>query len=903
MDTELTSEMRQRKAFDFLRDRARNAHIAGDGLLVNLLCHTGFQRLEELAKQKKLQLAFSDVAWMPIFAFYWLVNPSERYVIENAINELGRGTEEDGLVGQWVDRYRILVEQPLAGDAQLSPSLKDFPWPCFFAERSPEAETLLCHMVELVWFHGPSEEYWNQLAETWLQTAPVWTHRLLADLKARLHLQARLTSPSQPHALIPESEVEQLHAHNDIAELWMLHLHGRSAAVCEAAERLTPFLTSDSHRWRVLHDFIHFDSVYGPHEDSQGVRLARRRRLSVETPLLIFHDERQSWLSKALGEVFRARTQGAASKRWEIYMLAQLQELAALRLWDYGMWLGAIRAQAQANLEVVQWTDTHPDMSAQGLILAVRSFSASSPEKDATIRRAIDTLEFAPTEVLSALGESLLATYPKQKHSAKGLLQDLTDLLPSETWPGLARWTTAYIQESSEDRTSGWHLAPATHWLWVLPVLPPDSSVWAMLQPEALRMASSSLCWRSNYGKFLRRWILFSPKPLALEVVEAMTSHPETGSGERFARVEHLIEFEEWNLTYKRAYTSRLLRTAASASEAFVLAKHLEEADLSVRENTLREGVIQNVRITITHAAPQSHVKGFVFSPAMGVNLVNTWRLEDQPLLEELIAAVNSPNVVTEYLSWLFQTIQLLVANGPVEFAKFVQPHVTHWTHQLPRGRKAMDAEDGPLSIVQWNRGGEGEIALMLGWLAFQLPEKLGSESHSLVIAWARQMLLIGESEPLDLVIYCCAVVALQGHASTSAEPLSLMETAILSLSARVDHGSNNLDSLANALRKISYLINFEVFEVPVVAGSPSPVNAFVAVLARLIPRFAKSPHASLRSAVAAVVWQLEKHGRQEAWVKESLAALEQDHRARVRFEATGGWKEAHARAMVSSSP
>jgi len=108
---------------------------------------------------------------------------------------------------------------------------------------------------------------------------------MLHGLRTRLELQTRLTSPKNTNSLFPESDVNKLRENDAIAELWLLHLHGRSAAVCEAAERLAPFLSAESQRWRVLHDFIHFDSIYGAAEDSQGVRIARRRRLSVETPL------------------------------------------------------------------------------------------------------------------------------------------------------------------------------------------------------------------------------------------------------------------------------------------------------------------------------------------------------------------------------------------------------------------------------------------------------------------------------------------------------------------------------------------------------------------------------------------------------------------------------------------
>jgi hypothetical protein len=895
METEPSEAERQTRAFGFLADHARNAHIAGDGLLVGLLCQTGLHQIADLAAEKKLLLAFHEIAWMPIFALYWLVAPTERYAIEQALRVFEHRTDEDVLLAQWIERYRISVEQPLAGDAGLSPKLEAFAWPNAFAKRSPEAETLVSHLVELAWFHSPDDEHWKQIAEAWLRSAPAWTHDMLTALKTRLLLQARLTAPSEQHALVSEGESEKLREHYDIAELWLLHLHGRSAAVCDAAERLSPFLSAESHRWRVVHDFIHFDSIYGPREDSQGVRLARRRRLSVETPLLVFHDERAERLTNTLADLFRARSEGAASKRWDIYMLARLHELAALRLWDYGMWLEATRAQAQANLELAQWTNPDPVRTAHGLALAVRSFCANPPEKDSSVRKAIDTLEFATAGVLRRLGRNLLQTYPKQKHSAADLLEDLTDLLPAEIWPELAQWTLAYVHESSEHRTSGWKMAPATHWHWVLPVLSHESPVWATLQREVLNMGKLSLCWSREYGAFLERWLLFAPSMNSRELAEAMTNHPETSPSECLSRAELLIEFEAWNPSLHGLYTRRLLPVAHSASEAVSLAKHLDEGDIDSREEILRDRISKNVREAIVRATPTPDTKEFGFAPVIGVDLVSHWQTDDLPLLEELIGAVNSPNVLTECLPWLLTTIQLLVAAGPVDFATIVETHVTAWTLHLPVGRKTM-GDSGPLSIMQWNSGSEGDIALALGWLAFQLPRKLGSTSHSIVIAWARKMLLMSESRPLDMAIYGTAMLALQMPANAAGEPLSLMETAMISLWSRSEHDPNAMQSLAGALRKVASLVEPEAFETPGGTDSPAAVNEFVAVLSRLIPHFAKTPRASLRAAVAALIYRLKKVNREEAWVKGTLEELQRDARARVRFEADGGWREAKAR-------
>ena len=102
-------------------------------------------------------------------------------------------------------------------------------------------------------------------------------------------------------------------------------------------------------------------------------------------------------------------------------------------------------------------------------------------------------------------------------------------------------------------------------------------------------------------------------------------------------------------------------------------------------------------------------------------------------------------------------------------------------------------------------------------------------------------------------------------------------------------------------IRKLSSLINSEYFKVNTTESQTS-ADAFVAVLSRYISYFVKSPRASLRAAVASLLWRLEDQGRNEPWVAELLNTLKCDNRARVRFEADGGWQDARKRVVTRES-
>jgi hypothetical protein len=466
---------------------------------------------------------------MPIFALHWLVNPRERSIVANIVKKLPQPDPEDVAIGDWLANHAYLIEDPFTGDANLFQRLIALPWPTFFANRSIEAETLLTHLIELAWFRAPGEGGWEKIAEAWEKSGPSWATESITALRRRLVTQTRLTAPAKRYPMFPESSVEEVRHQSDFAELWLLHLYGRWDKVCTTVERLTPNVAGDSHQWRTLGDFAHIDDRATSRDESGSVHLARRRRLSADTPLLIFHDRRHERIESLLGEVFRAQGEENAHQRWEVFTLAMLHELSALRLWDFWMWVDAISAQSEGLLESMQWTEEHPELAAHALVLAVRGMASRDPDKDRITRRVIDVLEFAPAEVLAQLAEGLLATYPLQKHNAAKLLDDITDLLPPALWPELARWTMSYADESAEWRSAGQQYAPAGHWFWALLEAPPESPVWTTLHPEMLRIACISNCWfRSETRGLIQRWFTRAPMSLAREVGETMIAVPET---------------------------------------------------------------------------------------------------------------------------------------------------------------------------------------------------------------------------------------------------------------------------------------------------------------------------------------------------------------------------------------
>jgi len=178
------------------------------------------------------------------------------------------------------------------------------------------------------------------------------------------------------------------------------------------------------------------------------------------------------------------------------------------------------------------------------------------------------------------------------------------------------------------------------------------------------------------------------------------------------------------------------------------------------------------------------------------------------------------------------------------------------------------------------------DIALMIGWLAFQLPRKLGVSAHEDVLFWVKQMLLAGGIKPLEMAIYGSVVVALETPQEKSADSLALFETAFISMLSKASYSSEAVSGLASAIRMLSSLINVERLN----NINSAPFIHFTGILSRFLPQILPSPHAELRSAIALFLWKLNNLGVEEPWVVNALKQLSKDNRARVRFESTGGW-------------
>src|ERR1035437_9941804 len=416
-----SSAQKQREAFDYLRQKAVTAHNEGDGLLANHLALVALNEATKLLKSKNCHLCLRDLRWAYIFAHYWLI---DGYLLDQDIKEAldcaPRETDKDKRLFDLLRTYNELLRAPLWSDPNKFVLLQTAYYDWMADDAAPEDLALLEHLIELLWWRGAQDECWEKVRGAWAttSTAPAKCKKLLDHLGQRLRLQSSLTGPGLLYPALDAKGAARWVKDFPNVELWTLKLQGDHAELDAAVTRRLPFVSDDPGLVRQLLDFQHLNYSHHKGLDPQALRLTRRRLF--ENPLLRFDEAREQLLSEVLGAIFQKDEKGQAYERFKVFRLGMLCEISALRLWDYGMWLDAVRAQSSAALELCRWGGDYVGFASHGLRLAVLSHSYTPKRK--LVQQGLDALEFANEAVREDLVRSILFSYPEQAYDVLSLL-------------------------------------------------------------------------------------------------------------------------------------------------------------------------------------------------------------------------------------------------------------------------------------------------------------------------------------------------------------------------------------------------------------------------------------------------------------------------------------------------
>lgn len=878
------------------------AHNEGDGLLANHLSIVALNEATRLLKTGGCYLSLRDLRWAYILVHYWLI---DGYLLDSEIEEaLTRAPQADATDRNLLDLLRLyskLVKEPLWSDPKELLILEHPQCEWMSGEGVPEDLALVEHLVELLWFRDPQGDSWGKVIDAWAAApnAPLECTRLLARLKQRLSLQSSLTIPGSLYQPPRLEDAEKWASDIPLAELWVQALHGNRAGVDAAVTRRLPFVSDDAAQVRQLLDFQHLTRAGGKDLDPQAVRLTRRRLL--DSPLLRFEETREQCLTGALGRIFQKDEVGLAYERRNAFRLAMLCEISSLRQWDFGGWLDAVRAQSTAGLELARWNNTPIIFASHGLLLAVLSLIYTREGR--LVRGGLDALEFATADVRERLVRNVIFCYPLQGYHAIHLLSDLSDAIPEDIWPEVASWCRRFLDEgwNSQDKSTGESALPLAFWAEMFPFVPAMSSVWAELASTVELEAQNSLSWQHDDRGFFLGYLLHAPLEMA----------------KRTGRTMFQLRFED---LASRGFRFRILRRACErrmelADELLPELVHLAETPLQkwrlkakplgsgatpseerAAKDQLRKLLDDLVR-RISPGGTQQYLPQVDPEPFAYLQ----WTEDESDWLLLLLQAIENPGTLKSAISNLLNTLQMLVAGGPPQFAERVHQPFIGWLRVLPTWREIPCAPlGGPLSIVNVQGNQEGMVEDAVAGLAYELRGRLGAQLDDAISRWVLDTSIRSDLAPasnlIRLALALAASIQIGSESAVIADKTNIVRREALldacramlsSFWQRYREDASGVADLVWALKGLRHACRNEG---PVEMSWANPNPAFVgAILTRasaLMARLAACPHPDVRAEVARTLRNFSSWSPLPPDLQKCLACLSSDARAHVRQAA-----------------
>jgi hypothetical protein len=896
---------RQKTAFEYLRERSRMAHSEGDGLLANHLSIVALDEAIKLATSKNCQLCLADLRWACIFAHYWLI---DGYLLHSGIAEflncVPRAGATDDILQGLLRLYSRLIAEPLLLDPEDLSFLKCLQCDWMDPAGTPEDLALIEHLVELLWYRDVQGDSWGSVIRAWAGSPklPEKCKRLLARLDRRLKLQSALTIPGPRYAAPGLGDAQKWGAEFQEAEIWIHTLHGDRPGVDAAVTRRLPLVSEDPILVRQLLDLQRFNLFYDGHQDPQAVRLTRRRLF--DSPLLRFDETREQSLSAILGAIFKRNEVGQASERFAALRLAMLCEVSALRQWDFGMWLDAVSAQSNADLELARWGPKWVSFAVQGLLLAVVSMSYS--RERGLVQGGLDALEFSTAQARERLIQDILSCYARQAYHAICLLGDLSDAIPENLWVETATWCRRFIEEgwNSPDKSTGGMLLPLGFWADIFPFIPASSAVWEKLAPVMEQEVRNPLKWQTDARGFFFRYFLHAP----LEMAKA--------AGRGMLEQRHGDAVSD-------GYRFRILRGACECRKDLV--RDLMPGLLSLAQTPVQKWLLQprpsgdGPALEEERAAKQQlrgSLKGFVKRVSPGgvpqyplqidaePYALLGWREEDSDCLALILQAIGNPDTLKSGVPCLLDVLQKLIWRGPRVFAEQAREPFVGWLGSMPLWRGADHLpQGGPLSAVNVRRNEEGVVEDALSAVAYQLRGRLGAPLDDALSRWVLECSIRSDlaAGPNLTSLSLALASSMHGSNLSSSEPdlakpvrrQALLDACGAMLRSswqryRLDPASSTW--IAWGLQGVNDALRGETEAgTSWVGPDPSVAASLLRGISGLLEQLVASPRPEVRSEVARTLRAFSSRVPLPENLRGCLAGLSSDSRARVRRAAVEG--------------
>jgi hypothetical protein len=876
----------QRLAFEYLCEQARTAHSEGDGLRVNSLCAVALSEARRLAREKMLKVSLVELRWAFAFSMYWLIDGFMLREAKALLEAAVLRDKRDEALKRFLAAYLDLLVVSRTDFRRDICALETSSLRWIGAFPALEDLVLLSHCAELTWWYSTSGRGWLGMLATWSKKVPKSAKPSLESIRRRLTWQARLTTPSTAFPTVKPKDLKALGGVNRFASLWFHGLTLDQVLLDDEIKRSVLGRPEDLVQQKLLFDFHHINCLRGAPGDSQIIGLSRRRLVCAKSPLLLFNYTRHSRMHSGLGSLIYDNTPQNEEARHDVFRLAVIAELAALRIWDFQDWREAQRCQARTFAEALRWQPDNEVAAANHVNLSVRTISFDA--KNGLTRTAIEALEFASKKTLHFLMSSLLRAYPIQKLEVNEVLTSLGDAIPTGNWLHVAKWCAKYGEEQRAHRYWGGSLDWLGFWRNLIPEVPGKSQIWAVLQPLITYNARNPFQWRSERGALLYVYLVHAPLTYAVKIWKVLVAGKEQPGPEELGR-QNILHFAAKE---RPALLKSGKPPAGAKSEACDPFEELEQQsgdvptrlelaakkELARRLNALAKGTGE---LESEDHASRSFIPGDCVAKL-------EWSSRDHAILDALITCMEHPTVRKTWGYPLMNVAVVLAERGPETFVRTLHSAWTRWVEERSEPSQEPQSELPFHSSRTAEETGKSE----LGVLGFVLLERLGDNESLQFYVWLAGYLLAPTPSSVPNVIYMLLPSAVKAQHVGRSKMLSSIQSLLIFQLREYEKNRSNVEFLAQSILYLAAhlksnatpRVNWDEPE------AQKALKVFAQMMSPIFARLGKCPNPEVRQHLATLLRALRSRALLPEALISVLGQLAKDNRARVRRAAKAGF-------------
>jgi hypothetical protein len=216
----------------------------------------------------------------------------------------------------------------------------------------------------------------------------------------------------------------------------------------------------------------------------------------------------------------------------------------------------------------------------------------------------------------------------------------------------------------------------------------------------------------------------------------------------------------------------------------------------------------------------------------------------------------------------------------------------THITRLERLTERLFGATPFAFATFHWTDDSESAVNNSLGWLAFQLPRKLGQSGTDDLLHWIKRVVDMNSLRAFPLALHGCIVLASSASNNVRQSSISTARSILLALRIAANDQLNGSYELAKALNYVAYDLSKKSGEL-IDWASPNgtrALNEILSIIRQATHYVVRLPDPIVRAQVAFLLVNLTRWYTDRE-MTELLQLFLSDPRARVRFAARGGWE------------